>query len=160
MNLNQVWATCFLGILGFMLLIVQVYRFVQCFGPPVLNWLMRHLVLLRLFRKDRRINPTRLEILCHCIHLGFVISYDTVKVKTIEQAAKRTAQLAVIYTVPLLAAHQLSFVAYCFGWSLDTGQRVHASIGVMATIQGVLHSTYHLHAVQRWSSAGICGLVV
>ena len=109
----------------------------------------RHLLLPTVFRGRHIINPTRVEVLCHLLHWTAAIIYNTWNVDSINQAALRAGQLALIHLVPLLITYQLAFVSSVLGISLNIVGKVHQSLAVMALVQGILHSVLHLQTEER-----------
>ena len=144
MNINRGFAIGFFSIFGAVLVVNHVSRLCRRYWPLISRWMVKHVLLPRVFRGRHLINPTRVEVLCYLLHWTAVIIYDTWNVDSFGRAASRAGELAVIHIVPLLITYQLAFVSSVLGVSLDTVKKAHQSLAVMVLLQGMLHSALHL----------------
>ena len=149
MDINRGFAIGFFAIFGAALVVNHISKLCRTYWPPTLRWMVRHVLLPRLFVGLHIFNPTRIEVVCHLLHWTAVVVYNTWNVHNLVQAGLRAGQLAVIHIVPLLITYQLSFVSSLLGLSLDVVANVHQSLAIMALVQGVLHSVAQLHIAER-----------
>ena len=77
---------------------------------------------------------------------------NIVGVRTIADAGNRAGVLAALHLIPLLFANRPSFAADLLGISLQTYLRLHSSFGIMALVQGLVHTfifcshnAFHIH---------------
>lgn len=108
------------------------------------RWMDRHLTIPRIFDNQYIQTPTRLQTLCHLLHLSTVVLYNCLHVTNLEQLASRAGQLCILHMVPLLSANHLEFISQILGLSRNTIFGCHMTIGLMALAQGVLHSVINL----------------
>jgi hypothetical protein len=113
---------------------------------------VKHVLLSRIFGDPDTLNPTVTEFLCHLVHWSVTLMYNVLDVADFSIAASRAGQMAVINIVLLAISHHLAFVSYAFGFSLHTLTKIHQSLAVMGTIQGILHSLMQ-YAVARGRSS-------
>jgi hypothetical protein len=105
-------------------------------------FLLRHLVYPNTLGSSARIGGlTRLELLLVGICLVTNALCMGLGVKSTTEAATRSGVLSVINLIPLFAGSRLGLVADLLGVSLRTQLLMHRFIGVLATVQGILHST-------------------
>lgn len=142
------FAIGFLGILVAAWVICQVTTLYQTFWPPTIRWFRKRIVLPRLFHGRHFFNPSRLQVICHLLHWVATILYNTYDVASLAQAASRAGQIAVVHIVPLLVSYQLGYVSQTLGISMKSVLELHISMGLMATVQGVVHTFIH------WRMAG------
>lgn len=160
MNNNEIFAAAFLGVFGVALFYSQATTILTNYSRPTAEWVARHALLPKIFRGRHFFNPTRIELLFHLAHWVLTIIYNTYDVHNLSQAATRASQLAVIHVIPLLATHQLSFVSDNLGLPLNGILKIHASLGLMALIQGILHSLIEIQVIGEWGSLAISGAIV
>ena len=160
MNINSGYAIGFLGIFGARLAINQVSLLYRTLWPPISRWLVRHVVLPRLFHGRHIFNPTRVELLCHLLHWVAVIVYNTCGVTDLSQAASRAAQIAVVHIVPLSISYRLSFVSRALGLSLNTVLKVHQSLAVVTTLQSALHGLILTQIAEGWTGSMVFEIMV
>lgn len=160
MEIQAVFGIAFLGVFGTRLLYHQAFVLARRAYPTISGRFVRHISLPRLFRGRHFINPTRIEVLCHIVHWTSAIIYNAYGVRSLSHAATRAAQIAVIHAVPLLAAHQLSFVSHALGLPLGSVYKMHASLGIMTTIQGTFHSIVRLRDMDKWVETTVYGTIV
>lgn len=160
MDIQEGFAIGFLGMLIAAWLVSQVSTLYRAFWPPTVRWLRMHIVLPRLFRGRHLFNPTRVELICHLLHWIATIVYNTYGVANLPQAASRAGNIAVVHLVPLMVSHQLCYVSQVLGLSLDSGVELHISMGLMATIQGALHTVIHLRMADGLSGSMVFRIMV
>lgn len=163
MEIDQVYAIGLLGLLATLLIGQQGSKAVKSmYGrwTTLCKYADTHLAVPKIFQGRLIFNPTRSEALCYLLHWTTVIVFDSYGVTTVSLAAKRTALLAVIHLVPLAVSFQLSYIANSMGLSRRTVSTIHASLGLMATIQGVAHACMHLSTRQNSAQQSVPGILV
>lgn len=82
--------------------------------------------------------------------------------KSLAQFSSRVAFLSTINLVPLFAGSQLSLAADTLGVSLRTQIRMHTWMGLMSSVQAVLHSVLSVthRSFDGWDEFTISGITV
>ena len=162
MDAQKIYTAAFLGFFALFFLRRNVPHWSDVFCRPLARRVLRHLVYPRIFRSRQlfNLNPTRAEFLFHIVHWAATATGNAYGVHNLLDAGLRAGQMSIIHLLPLFAFRQLSSVADLFGVSLSLTYTVHRSIGIMASIQGVVHAVISLHGT-KWSAAdSILGLLV
>ena len=105
-----------------------------------LFFVFKYLLYPMLIRRSRFFSPLSRwrAILLLLYSLGTAIC-NTVGAKSILQVGKRAGTLAILHFIPLLFSDRMGFAADLLGISLRTYVRLHASVGIMALIQSLIH---------------------
>jgi hypothetical protein len=82
--------------------------------------------------------------------------------KSVAQFSSRAAFLSITNLVPLFAGSQLSLAADALGISLRTQIRMHTWMGLMSSVQAVLHAVLSVihSSIDRWDEFTISGITV
>jgi hypothetical protein len=151
--------------LGFTLWIsYRLVRWIAGFATLLFSYfLLKHLVYPNTLGSSVRISSlTRLEML----FLGLYVLTNALcmglGVKSTTDAATRSGVLSVINLVPLFAGSRLGLLADLLGVSLRSQLLLHRYMGMLATVQGILHSAVAIFGPTRgpWDGFRIFGAVV
>lgn len=160
MNTPELYMIIFLGAIATVIFIRQSISISKRARSPVYGWVLRHIIYPRLFENKHLVNPGRGDVVLHLLHWGTTAAFNTIGIKEWSQASVRAAQIAIVHVFPLLASRQLSFVADLVGLSLGSMQKLHASFGTMAFVQGLLHVVISAQGITLSSSSVIFGMAV
>jgi hypothetical protein len=139
MDLYAAFAIGFLGAFGALLLLRVTIRISRKTYSRISRWWTRHIVTSRVFKSQYTFNPTRAQLIYVGVHLAVTAFYNTFRVHTMPQASTRAGQLCLLHTIPLLFPMQVAFTSYALDISLGNAKYAHATLGIMAIIQGCLH---------------------
>lgn len=129
------------GGMFFVLLLYRMYtRISRWIQNRTIFYIFRYLIYPTLCRRRRFLEPiTRWQSLLTLIYWLSTAVCNLVGVRTLPQAGSRAGVLSVLHLIPLLFTSRLSFAADLFGLSLKTYFQLHGSLGLMATLQGLIH---------------------
>ena len=122
--------------------LVKVARVIfWCLRNRLGYFFVRHFVY-PIFLRRSRINPLihRTYVLFILLYWGGTAACNFVGSPGAVVIASRAGTLAIVNMVPLFFANRLAFLADILGFSLNTFQLIHRSIGIMAFAQGLLHT--------------------
>ena len=163
MEVDRIYAIALLGLLASLFVGHQLSRAVRWAykqWKTLCKYANTHGTLPKIFQGRLFFNPSRSEVVCHLLHWVSVIVFDTYRVRTVSDAERRTAQLSVIHLVPLMVSFQLSQIAHSVGLSVRTTSKIHATLGLMATLQGTAHACMHLWTHRDTTNQTVPGILV
>ena len=141
MQLSQIYAVaaggCFLA--PFLYCTSSFFR--SWIQNRTLFFIFKYLIYPILIRRRRMLGPcTYWEAFATLLHWSLTAICNLVGVRDISDFGTRAGTLSIIHLIPLLFSDRLSFAADLLGLSLRTYTAIHGSVGVMAILQGFLHS--------------------
>ena len=116
----------------------SISRWIQ---DRTLFYVFKYLIYPILVRRRRFFSPiTRWQVLWTAVYWGLTAVCNVVGVNTVVQAGNRAGSLSVLHLIPLLFTGRLSFAASLLGLSWQSYVRLHSSVGVIAFLQGLIHT--------------------
>ena len=110
-----------------------------------LFYIFKYLIYPTLIRRSRFFDPlSPLHAIMISVYWLGTAACNVVGARTITQVGKRAGALATLHLIPLFFANRMSLVADLLGISLQTYLRLHKSIGIMALLQSLIHTSIYL----------------
>lgn len=128
-----------------------------------LFYIFKYLIYPLLIRRSRFFSPlSRWHAILLLTYWSGTAVCNVVGVSTISQVGSRAGALATFHLIPLLFTGRASFAADLLGMSLQTYIRLHTSIGLMAVLQSLIHTSIFLshHAINFKEGLHFYGFLV
>lgn len=120
--------------------LVIILRFILNPTGPIHESFSGHVALPFLLRRRRFWGPiTRLRAILILTQLATTVSCNIVGVHNLIEARQRSGSLATLHIALLCVFPHAGFGAALLYVSLSTYHQIHASIGIMAVVQSLLH---------------------
>jgi hypothetical protein len=146
-------STLYLTVIGGLLLLFflwtntsRAFNFVRTSLAAPAQWatviILKYLVYPPIVRRR-----SRAWLLLQLIYWTSNIVSTFIQTHSLTDIRTRSGYMAIINLFPLLMSDRLNFLAEIFGLSIQTFTGIHGTLGIMSTLQGVLHMSVAIHQV-------------